>query len=255
MKRYLLTILLLASVLVPTVGKAQQFTGISGLVHVPSAEMHQEGDARFGTHFMDKSMLPDTGFLYRGDKYNTYDYYLGLTPFSWLEISYVCTKRMDMVDGKPEYNRKDRNASFKIRPIKEGKYWPAVAVGCNDAGSSVAARITGSNTSVQLYFQNYYIAATKHFEFSGNELGVDIAYRHYYRGYNAKWNGLVGGVTFRPAFFPQGRAMLEYTGNEFVLGVDALLFKHLFLQASLMDFQHLSLGFGFQMNLFGNNHR
>lgn len=236
-------------------GRAQQYTGISGLIHVPSADMHHEGDACLGTHFLNKNMLPDVGFTYQGEKYDTYDYYLSLTPYSWIELSYVCTKRMDMEDGKPVYKRKDRNASVKIRPLKEGKYWPAVAIGCNDVGSSVSSLITSSNENVQLYFQNYYLAATKHFLFSGNELGVTLAYRHYLRKHNTKWNGLVGGLTFRPSFFPQARAIAEWTGNEFQLGVDALLFRHLFIQASLKDFKYPCVGLCFQMNLLGKRYQ
>ena len=255
MKRYILYSLVLALGLLPLAGKAQQYTGISGLIHVPSADMHQEGDARLGIHYLSKETLPDVGFLYNGEKYNTYDYYLSLTPYSWLELSYMCTKRMDMVNGKPEYRRKDRNVSVKIRPLKEGKYWPAVAIGCNDLGTSIAKSVTSSNENVQLYFQNYYVAATKHFLFSDNELGVTLAYRHFTRDYNSKWNGLVGGITFRPSFFPQARAIAEWTGNEFQLGIDALLFRHIFIQASLKDFKYPCVGLCFQTNLLGHHYK
>lgn len=255
MKRYLSGIAIFILSLMPLAGRAQQYTGISGLLHIPSAEMHHEGDVRIGIHGLNKHMLPDTGFLYKKEKYNTYDYYLSITPYDWLEISYVCTKRMDIVDGKPVYRRKDRNASLKIRPLKEGKYWPSIAIGCNDVGSSISALITNSNSDIQLYFQNYYLAATKHLAFSGNELGFTLAYRHYTRGYNAKWNGLVGGLTFRPSFFPQARAVVEYTGNEFQIGFDALLFQHISIQASLKDFKYPNVGVCFQMNLLGRYSR
>ena len=255
MKKIYLGITILVLSLLPSIGSAQQYTGISGLIHVPSADMHHEGDACIGMHNINKQMLPDVGFLYRGEKYNTYDYYLSITPYNWIELSYICTKRMDMVNGEPVYKRKDRNISMKIRPLKEGKYWPAVAIGCNDVGSSVASIITSNNENVQLYFQNYYLATTKHFDLGGNELGVTLAYRYYTRDYNAKWNGIVGGVTFRPSFFPQARAIAEWTGNEFQVGMDALLFQHLLLQASLKDFKYPSVGICFQMNLLGHHYK
>ena len=102
---------------------------------------------------------------------------------------------------------------------------------------------------------NVYLAATKHFTFGGNELGVTVAYRHYLRGYNAKWNGLVGGVTFRPAFFPQARVVAEYTGNEFLMGMDVLLGRHLRLQASVKDFKYVNVGLALQFNLLGQKYR
>lgn len=256
MKRhFFLSIAILTLAMIPLAGKAQQYTGISGLLHVPSADMHHEGDACIGIHYLNKNMLPDVGFLYNNEKYNTFDYYLSITPYSWIELSYVCTKRMDMVDGEPVYKRKDRNFSMKIRPLQEGKYWPAIAIGCNDVASSVASIITSNNDNVQLYFQNYYLATTKHFDLGGNELGVTLAYRYYTRDYNAKWNGIVGGVTFRPSFFPQARAIAEWTGNEFQIGIDALLFRHIFIQASLKDFKYPCVGLCFQTNLLGHRYK
>ena len=236
----------------PFAGRAQQFLGTSGLLHVPSAEMHHEGDAFLGIHYLDKHMTPDTGFMYLGEKYNTFDYYVSLTPFKWVEVSYVCVERAhSMSHGEITKWGKDRSASFKVRPLEEGRYWPALAIGCNDFATSVFKK---NRTDVQLYFMNVYLAATKHFTFGGNELGVTVAYRHYLRGYNAKWNGLVGGVTFRPAFFPQARAIVEYTGNEFLVGLDALLWRHLRLQASLKDFKYPNFGLCFQLNLLGRKY-
>jgi hypothetical protein len=240
--------------LLPLVGQAQQYTGTSGMVHIPTGEMQHEGDALIGAHFLNKAMTPDTGFLYLGEKYNTFDYYLALTPFSWIEMSYVCTERRRAINeqtGEIQWS-KDRYASVKIQPLKEGKYWPSVAVGCNDVLTSAFFK---DKPDVQLYFTNVYVAATKTFTFSGNELGLTVAYRHFFRGYNAKWNGIVGGISFRPSFFPQWRLMAEYTGNEFLIGTDVLLWQHIRLQASLKDFKHANAGLCLQFNLLGKKYR
>lgn len=254
MKHINIIIALMLLWLLPKIGKAQQYTGISGLIHVPSAEMHHEGDALIGAHFLNKSMVPDTGFLFNGEKYNTFDYYVALTPFKWLELSYVCTERIRSKDNQGHVTQwgKDRYASVKIRPLEEGKYYPAVAIGCNDVWTAAFYK---DRPDVQLYFLNWYIAATKHIEFSGNELGVTLSYRRYFRGYNSKWNGLVGGVTFRPAFFPQARVIAEYTGNEFLLGMDMLLWQHLRLQASVKDFKYVNAGLCLQFNLLGKKYQ
>ena len=237
----------------PFAAHAQQFLGTSGLLHVPSAEMHHEGDAFLGIHYLDKHMTPDTGFMYLGEKYNTFDYYVSLAPFKWVEVSYVCVERAhSMSHGEITKWGKDRSASFKVRPLEEGRYWPALAIGCNDFATSVFKK---DRTDVQLYFMNVYLAATKHFSFGGNEVGVTLAYRHYLRGYNAKWNGLVGGVTFRPAFFPQARVVAEYTGNEFLMGMDVLLWRHLRLQAGVKDFKYMHAGLALQFNLLGQKYR
>lgn len=252
MKHLKLLIVLMLLWLLPQAGKAQQYTGISGLIHVPSGEMNHEGDAFIGVHFLNKNMMPDTGFLYLGEKYHTYDYYVSLTPFSWLELSYVCTERIRSKDqqGNIQWS-KDRYASVKIQPLKEGKYYPAVAIGCNDIWTSAFYE---DKPEVQLYFQNWYIVTTKHFNLSGNELGLTLAFRHYYRHYNAKWNGFVGGVSFRPAAFRQARFIAEYTGNDFLLGMDMLLWQHLRLQACLKDFESFYGGLCLQFNLLGKKY-
>lgn len=240
--------------LCPLATMAQQYNGTSGLIHVPTAEISHEGDVRFGAHFLNKAMTPDTGFIFNNEKYNTFDYYLSITPYRWIELSYTCTERIITRPGTGDtvYGAKDRYFSVKVQPLREGKYHPAVAIGCNDVATTA---FDPNNTSAQLYFTNYYIAATKHLNFGGNELGMTLAYRHYFRDYNGKWNGLVGGLTFRPSFFPQARAIVEYTGNEVQVGIDALLWQHVLIQASLKDFKYPNFGLCFQMNLLGKKYR
>ena len=122
MKHLNIIIALMLLGLLPNISKSQQYTGTSGLIHVPSAEMYHEGDAIIGAHFLNKYMMPDVGFLYNGEKYNTFDYYVGLAPFSWLELSYVCTERIRSKDSQGNIKwSKDRYASVKIQPLKEGK--------------------------------------------------------------------------------------------------------------------------------------
>lgn len=57
---------------------AQLYTGLSGLINIPSAEMNEEGTARIGGYFMNKHFIPDddgqSGFIYNGEKYHTADF-------------------------------------------------------------------------------------------------------------------------------------------------------------------------------------
>lgn len=240
--------------------RAQFYTGMSGLIHVPSAEMNKEGNARIGMYFLNKEFTPDKGFSYRGEKFNTTDYYLSITPFWWIEIGYTFTLQKTLAEGqeKPKYNQKDRYFSFKLSPIQEkkGKWWPAIAIGANDFYGTgdkdklTEEQIAHGDDGNSLYFCNYYVAVTKHFYVKQHELGVHLAYRHFKRDYNAKWNGFVGGITYRPSFFPDLRVIAEYTGDDINIGIDLLLWKHLFLQAVLQDGKYFSGGVCFQTDLF-----
>lgn len=45
---------------------AQQYTGMSGLIHVPSADMGEEGEARVGGAFPEPGVYPERADVWRG---------------------------------------------------------------------------------------------------------------------------------------------------------------------------------------------
>lgn len=229
--------------------RAQEYTGISGMVHVPTAEIQPEGEARIGSYFLNHVSLPD--HLQHTDvgKYNTFGYFFALAPFSWIELSYVCiffkAHQYNDPSQKVGFYMKDRHFNVKVRPLKEGRYWPAIAVGIQDP-SRMFEEVKDGNS----FFQNYYAVASKHIEVCRHEFAAHVAYRYYRSDKNQKWRGVAGGITYRPAFARNLRVMGEYTGDAFNVGADCLLWKHLFLQASLQDGKYFSGGLSLQMNLF-----
>ena len=244
-------------------GQAQQYTGMTGLLHTPSAEMNEAGTARIGGHFLNREFTPDA-FTFKG-KYHTADYYLNLTPFPWIELAYTCTlqkgSRRDghaqVVEGGTRYYYQDRYFSVKVRPLKEGRWWPAIAIGANDPFGTIGGKGTVHKEEAaqqgdgkSQYFCNFYVAATKHLPSQAGEWGIHLAYRKYKRDYNRKWNGVVGGIAYRPGFAPILRGIAEYTGNEVNIGADCLLWKHLLVQVCLQNGKYFSGGLCFQMNLF-----
>lgn len=244
MKRLLL-LLFFAQLLT---AKAQQFNGMSGLIHNPSAEMNNEGDAHIGFHWIDQQMMPDK-FLCPDDegirrKYDSFSYYLNLTPFKWVEVAYTCVLFKYNQPERKGYKAKDRHFAIKFNPLKEGEYYPAIAVGADDFLSS---NLDPDN--IQGYFANYWIASTKHFFFGQHEFAAHLGYRYYLKDWNKKYNGVNGAVTYRPGFYPKARAIVEYDGCYINYGVDALLFNHLFLQVSFHKGMQPSAGITYQVNL------
>lgn len=242
---------------------AQQYTGMSGLIHVPSAEMDNAGEARIGVHFLNREFTPDIGFDYEG-KYHTMSHYLSITPFSWLEIGYTCTLQKGRAinnegiveDGKPKLRFKDRYFSLKVQPLKEGRWWPAIAIGTNDPYGTDNKNGTGkegekpqNSDGKSQYFSNFYLTATKHLDLKGHCLGFHLAYRHWKRSYNSKWNGPVGGITYQPSFQKNLRLIAEYTGDDVNIGFDWKLWKHLLIQSSLQNGKYFSGGICFCINL------
>jgi hypothetical protein len=237
---------------------AQQYTGLSGLLHTPSAEMYAEGTVQVGGSYLNKAFSPQ---LF---SYPTANYYLTATPLRWVELAYTCTllrdKRYDKYahvidDGSYRYYHQDRYFSIKVQPLREGRFWPSVVLGANDPvstrGSANSANVTSADYKPNSqYFGNLFVAASKHLDTRFGEWGIHVAYRHFKRDYNAKWNGVTGGVTYRPCFARDVRAVVEYTGNEVNVGADWLLWKHFFVQGILQDGRYLSASACFRMNLF-----
>lgn len=246
-------LLLLAGALA---AQGQLYTGMSGLVKNPSADMNPAGEAVIAGYFMNKHFTPGSandsyGFVYKGRKYDTFDFSIALTPFRWMEIGYTFTLQKTLAEGhdKPKFNQKDRYFSIKFRPLREGKYWPSVAIGSNDFIGSALKRRGHGGTGAG-YYANYYIVATKHFVPKGQDIGVSLGYRYVPVAHSKKWQGVVAGATWQPKWVPQLRLVGEWTGNEVNVGVDCLLWKHLFLQFAMVGCKYPTGGIAYCVNLF-----
>lgn len=225
---------------------AQQYCGLSGYIHVPSAEMDKEGDARIGFHYLNKQLLPNRGsFIYEGEKFNSASFYLALTPFKWVQVSYMMAfeKKMDEGYSKPSYSRKDRSFSLKFCPLFEKKYIPALAFGSQDILSPALDKKKGG------LFGNLFIAITKHIKFHNHIFGATICYRRWGLVENYRWNGLIGGITYSPSFAHNFRILAEWSGDALNFGAEVLLLRHLLLQGSLTNGLNPSLGICYRVNL------
>lgn len=249
--RKLLSIVLVLAVWIPS-ARGQMYAGMSGLVHVPSAEMPPEGEAGAGGYYMHSAMLPSSGvFRYGGKAYGTAAFHLSVTPFRWVEVSYVFTMLKTLAVGhtRPRYNQKDRYIAVKLNPLREGKWVPAVAVGASDFLSSATKRHAGS-AETSGYFSHIYAVVTKHISAGGLRLGASVAWRHSLNGGFRRWHGVAGGITVEPLRIPGLRVMGEWTGREVNIGADIVLWRHLRLQAALVGCSHFSGGIGYRVNLF-----
>lgn len=238
MKRVGIIILFIISLVVSA--PAQQYDGMSGLMFVPSADMDPGGSLRLGTNFLNAHALPNnSAWYFKGEKYNTANFSLSVTPFEWVQVGIVFTLFKLHLNNhgfpKEGYIGKDRHFNIKIRPLKEGKYYPSVAVGMNDFISSKVLE------NIEKRWGNWFITATKHFDFGNHRLGATLTYRHYFERYNRQWNGLVGGLTYAPPV--KGLQVLaEWTGSTFNLGAQYTLWKQLRFQGCLINCQYPCAG-------------
>lgn len=224
----IIQVLMILIVLCPLRVKAQEYNGTSGLLNVPSAEIEAEGTFRGGAAFLHREFLPDK---YPGT-HHPFGYYASISPLSWIEVSYAATFLRYRKSGRMVTNE-DRHSNVKIRPLKEGTWWPAIAVGMDDIGTRWGDELD-KNGNKNNHFQNIYVVGSKHLNISGYEWGAHLAYRYYTSTANKNRRGIAGGLTLRPAFYKPLRCIVEWDGVGVNAGADVLLWRHLFLQASLV---------------------
>lgn len=183
-----------------------QFTyGTTGLLHAPTAEMQKDKTFMFGGSLLNPEVLPSKEWW---GNYYTFNYYINITLFPWLEIGYTCT----LVKAKPgidywvpstygKFVNQDRSFHGRIRIWKEGwwKEWtPQIVLGANDPTTgSWEGGVSSNDTYLNGFFCRYYIAATKHLEFKNvGILGAHLSYVFNKKEINP-FNGPAFGFSFR----------------------------------------------------------
>ena len=228
---------------------AQEYCGTTGMIAVPTAETAEAGTFRGGAFFLNDHITPDK-MVCEGEKYNTGGYFISIAPWSWVELSYACTllkfhKNKDVNEPVGYYNE-DRRLSLKLRPLKEGKWWPAIAIGADDMQQFFEKWLAHHGST---NYQNAYIVASKHFDIKGYELAAHLGYRYFVNDMNSNRRGVVGGVAFRPKFYRDLRVMAEWDGAYVNVGADVLLWRHLYVQAGLTNGKYFVGGLSYHYTI------
>lgn len=241
--------------------KAQFTYGTTGLLHMPTADMQKDKTFMFGGSRLNSHAMPSAWY------YNTYNYYINITFFPWLEIGYTCnlfSAEHLGVDkyGYSGYTNQDRSFHGRLRIWKEGwwKEWtPQIVAGVNDFTTGTGGDYTemGVEGDGNGYFNRYYIAATKHLSWYG-EWGIHAAYVYNKRGKD-KLNGVAVGVDYQFAlkgeeFWQKAvnglNLMAEYDSKFVNIGARYAFWKdHINIVGELRECRYPSVGVYFKVHL------
>lgn len=211
-----------------TTAQGQALRGTTGLLHAPTAEMQRDKTFMFGGNVL---ALTPLHYISSPEVNKTFNYYINITFFPWLEVGYTCT--LNHADhgstyfppqswGK--YTNQDRSFYVRVRLWKEGwwRAWtPQVVLGLDDPASHTSHGGGGitltDNTMADNHFTRYYLAFTKHFEFKGiGTLGAHMAWVANY-GYGSHSNA--GDRTYNEERFNRPSIgfnfQIQTTGNGF----------------------------------------
>ena len=256
MKKFLVVTCLLLFLV--SSSKAQFTYGTTGLLHMPTADMQKDKTFMAGGSYLNSHATPSHW------NYNTWNYYINITFFPWLEIAYTCTIFNEWVDRGVLVHMKNQDRSFhgRIRLWKEGwwKEWtPQIVVGVNDfttgAGTDYSEMaIEGDGNG---YFNRYNIAATKHLNWYG-KWGIHAAYV-YNKRKKDKLNGIAFGIDYQLAlkgneFYHKAinglNLMAEYDSKFVNIGAKYTLWKdHINIIGELRDCKYPSVGVYFKVHL------
>lgn len=241
---------------------SQLTNGITGLLHIPNAEMQKDGTVIIGGNFLNKHNLPSDYWW----GYDTYNYFINITLLDRIEVSYICT----LVQGKnnhyhwPEYTwgkfvNQDRQFAGKIQLIKEGEWWkymPAITIGVNDPTTGgtfdyTEGAVSGNSNG---YFNRYFAAITKHFYFE--RLGILGFHATYLKNKRTDYplNGLGWGINFRPVFHKNLNIIVEHDTKTLNVGaIYSLWADHFNFLFELQEGKYVSAGLVYKVNLKGGN--
>ena len=255
---------------------AQHVYGTTGLLHAPTAEMQKDKTILIGGSMIEHNIYR-SGYWSNSKEYDpfTYNYYLNITLFPWLEVAYTCT----LVKGAHgssywpqqtwgKFTNQDRSFHGRLRLWKEGwwKRWtPQIVLGANDPGShertgggNITFDNVGENTN---HLTRFYLAATKHFAFRqwgtlgvhasviqfdgldldndhGVTVGVDYRFQRPADGF---WNKALNGLD----------VMGEYYDGVWNVGANYAVWKdRINVTAALYDGRYWSVGMYFRVCLF-----
>ena len=261
MKKYIFTFLLSFNTLLSI---AQLTDGMTGLLHMPNAEVQKDASFMIGGNMLHKKNLPSPQWwITNTGPYNTYNYYINIALFDRIEISYICT----LIQGRPKWPsftwgkfvNQDRHFAGKIQLVKEGEWWkhmPSIAVGVSDpttgAGSDYTdMKVSGDGNG---FFNRWFAALSKHFQFKGvGELGLHATYLYNERT-DYPLNGIGWGINFRPDFHRNLNLIVEHDTKTLNVGaLYSLWADHFNLLFELQDGKYISAGIAYKVNLKGGN--
>lgn len=222
---------------------AQYSLGVTGLLNIPTADMQADGTFMGGGNFLPEALTPEAW------DYDTGNYFVNLTFLPFAEVAYRCTLfRGKFKDGNKW--QQDRSVSVRLRPLKEGRWWPSIVVGSNDAFTTNQLNMF-KDPGGSRYFSSVYLVGTKHWLPGRENIGFTIGGHIPFRTESNR-RGVFGGISYTPSFWKNLSLMAEYDSDAVNMGAAARLFGHLSIYVFSYDFKAVVGGLRYEVKLLGS---
>jgi hypothetical protein len=220
--------------------QAQSLTGTTGYFNIPSADLHSDKTLFFGTSLLHKDYKEWGNPDYHGMAFYATSAFL---PF--MEISIRYSRMIDLPSEQYESTVGDRMASARIRPLKEGKYYPSIVIGVQNFFTTLES----GNAS---HFNSSYIVATKNIYLNKilGKVGLTAGYgAELFTSADYQFIGFFGGINISPKNMEWLELMLEYDADKWNAGTRITILKHLVILAGLEGMDAFSFGVNYRFKL------
>ena len=216
---------------------AQSVTGTSGLIHIPSARMLEDGQLVLGVAYIPKP------YFQRYERrlnpgLNTYVTY-ALFPF--LEVMFRYSHELNVpVNPETDYFP-DRMFTLRVRLLKETNYLPAIVFGLQDAG--LLTKVACFNCT---NYSATYFVGSKNIESGFGNFDLSIGYAFDFMELKAiDYKGVFGGVSFSPKFYENASFLFEHNSKGFNTGIRLNIFSRFNLMFGMWNLDKPTFAFNY----------
>ena len=208
MKKLILIVLLLVGGVV----SGQSVTGTSGLIHIPSARMLEDGQLVIGAAFIPKGVFSRTiyGFSENAVKINPgLNTYVTYALFPFMEVMFRYTHELNVPVTLETKYFPDRMFGFRARLLKEKKYLPAIVLGLQDASA-----IFGETCLICSNYTATYFVGSKNIKTGFGNFDLSVGYAFDFKELKARdYKGVFGGVSFTSSFYDDLSILFEHNSK------------------------------------------
>ena len=216
---------------------AQSVTGTSGLIHIPSARMLEDGQLVLGAAYIPKP------YFFRYGKninpgLNTYITY-GILPF--VEVMFRYTHELNMPVSASNQYFPDRMLGFRARLLKEKIYLPAIVLGLQDASALLGDTCLGCSNYSATYF-----VGSKSLKTGLGDFDFSIGYAFDFLELKSKdYMGVFGGISFSPNIYKNASILIEHNSKGFNTGISTVVLSRFNLMLGLWNLDKPTFSFNY----------
>ena len=238
MKKLIVIVFLVLSGVV----SAQSVTGTSGLIHIPSARMLEDGQLVLGAGFIPKPYFYRWGVNENPGltSYITYQ----ILPFVELMFRYTHELNKPVWNPNGDHYFPDRMFSIRFKLVEEKKYIPAVVFGAHDF-----SKLTGlsSPSSLNSMYAATYLVTSKKIDFKHFSIDTSLGYAFDLLDLETKdYRGIFYGFELKSLSFDFITLIIENNSKNLNTGIRISPLKMVNMMVGLWDLKKPTFSFNYK---------